>query len=253
MIYIGYDLLSNAALKKMQFFKKDKLAYFISSMLAGIYVGLCMITILIMAGMLPDFGGIKIIQGASFAAALSLIVFAGAELFTGNVFVMTAGVMKNTVKLFDACKLCLFCYLGNFAGSVVISALFWGTGYLKDAVLIEAVKMINDKTAPIFWELFIRGILCNMLICVGVWCVYRMQSETGKLIMLFWSFYIFVVSGFEHSIANMTLFNLGSFAGEYSGISFLYMLKNIEATSSGNLLGGVILALAYWFLSRHIP
>ena len=250
MIYLGYDLLGSAALKKVQFFKNDKLAYFISSMLAGIYVGLCVITILVMGSMLPGFGGIKILQGASFAAALSLIVFAGAELFTGNVMVMTAGVMRKTINLFDAAKLCLFCYLGNFAGSILIAALFWGTGYLKDIVLIEAVSMITEKTAPTFIELFVRGILCNILVCVGIWCVYRMKSESGKLIMLFWAIYIFVVCGFEHSIANMTLFSLGTFSGEFSGATFGQMFKNIEATSSGNLIGGVLFSLGYWMLSR---
>ena len=250
MIFIGYDLLSSAALKKVQFYKTDKIAYFISSMLAGIYVGLCMIAILVMGSMLPNFGGIKILQGASFAAALSLIVFAGAELFTGNVFVMTAGVTRKTVKFFDACKLCLFCYFGNFIGSVSISSVFWGTGYLKNEVLVEAMNMIDDKITPNFWELFSRGLLCNVLICVGVWCVYRMKSESGKLIMLFWSIYIFVVCGFEHSIANMTLFSLGSLTGDFDITIFSNMFKNIEATSSGNLIGGIMLSLAYWMLSR---
>ncbi|MDR2570478.1 MAG: formate/nitrite transporter family protein, partial [Oscillospiraceae bacterium] len=192
MIYVGYDLVVSAAEKKINFFKSNKFAYFTSSALAGIYVGICMITILVMAGMLKDFAGIKIIQGASFAAALSLVVFAGAELFTGNVFVMTAGIMHKKVKPRDAVALCSYCYLGNFTGAVIIAALFLGTGYLQGAVLLEATAAISAKITPSVIELLVRGIMCNLLVCLAVWSVFRLNSESGKLIMIFWCIYLFV-------------------------------------------------------------
>jgi len=250
MINIGYDLLGVAAEKKISFFKEDKLAYFISSALAGVYVGLCMITILVMAGALDHFAGIKILQGVSFAAALSLVAFAGAELFTGNVFIMTAGVMNGTTKPRDSLALCAYCYLGNLAGSILIATLFWRTGYLQGKVLAAATSAIADKTAPFFMELLTRGILCNVLVCLAVWCVYRMKSESGKLIMIFWCIYLFVVCGFEHSIANMTLFSLGMIAGGDCMAGFDWMLINLTATTIGNILGGVALSLAYWIIGR---
>jgi nitrite transporter NirC len=250
MINIGYDLLSSAAEKKISFFKADKLAYFVLSMLAGVYVGLCMITILILASMFPDFIGIKLLQGFSFAAALSLVVFAGAELFTGNVFVMVAGVKCGTVNRRDAFNLCTFCYIGNFAGSVLIAAFFLGTGYLKGAVLDAANYSIMAKTNPNFAELLIRGILCNILVCAAVWCVYRLKSESGKLIAIFWCIYLFVVCGFEHSIANMTLFSMKSMT--LNGIALIpQMSVNLLATTIGNILGGVMLSLAYWMVGRN--
>jgi nitrite transporter NirC len=247
MINMDYINLSAAAGKKVDFLKKDKFAYFVSSMLAGICVGICMITILVMYGMLNDFAGIKILQGASFAAALSLVVFAGAELFTGNVFVMTAGAMQKTIKRKDALGLCTLCYFGNLAGSVLIAWLFLGTGYLQGYVLNSATAAISNKTSPLFLELLVRGILCNMLVCAAVWCVYRMQSESGKLIMVFWCIYLFVVCGFEHSIANMTLFSMGVMA-RCSPIDL--MLINLLAATIGNILGGVLLSRAYWAVGR---
>ena len=233
----------------MAFFKNEKISYFASSMMAGIYVGLCMITILVMAGALDNFAGIKILQGISFAAALSLVVFAGAELFTGNVFVMTAGVMLKTVKALDGIKLCVFCYLGNFAGSVLIAALFLGTGYLQGPVLEAAHTAMYSKTEPFFTELFVRGILCNILVCAGVWCMYRLQSETSKLVMIFWCIYIFVLCGFEHSIANMTLFSMEAMAG-VNAATMGKMLFNLSATTMGNIIGGAALSLAYWSIAR---
>ena len=249
MINIGYDLLAKAAEKKVSFFRQDKGAYFVSSMLAGFYVGICMVTILVMAAMFNNFVGIKLLQGFSFAAALSLVVFAGAELFTGNVFVMVAGVKWKTVKPKDAFNLCAFCYLGNLAGSVLIAALFLGTGYLQGSVLEASEAAVIAKTTPLFGELLIRGILCNLLVCAAVWCVYRLRGESGKLIIIFWCIYLFVVCGFEHSIANMTLFSLKMMSG--NGIMSLgAMLINLAATTIGNTIGGVMLSLAYWTIGR---
>jgi len=249
MINIDYQCVGAAAEKKVAFFKSEKFAYLISSMMAGIFVGLCMITILVMAGSLENFAGIKILQGFSFAAALSLVVFAGSELFTGNVFVMTAGVMHKTIKISDGIFLCLFCYFGNLIGSVLISALFLGTGYLQGPVLEAAHAAMYSKTEPAFIALFVRGILCNVLVCAAVWCMYRLKSEVSKLIMIFWCIYIFVVCGFEHSIANMTLFSMEIMAG-VDGQTFTKILINMAASTTGNIVGGMALSFAYWSIAR---
>jgi len=249
MISVGYNKLRDSARYKVNFYKKEKVGYFVASMMAGIYVGLCMITILVMAGMLDIFAGIKILQGVSFAAALSLVIFAGAELFTGNVFVMTAGVVLNEVKPRDAVGLCLYCYVGNLAGSILIAALFLGTGYLQGPVLEAAHAAMNAKTQPFFMELLVRGVLCNLLVCAGVWCMYRLQSESSKLIMIFWCIYLFVVCGFEHSIANMTLFSLETMNG-INMSDFAGILNNLGATTLGNIIGGMALSLGYWVIAK---
>ena len=249
LISVGYNKLRESTGYKMNFFKTERVAYFVGSMMAGIFVGMCMITILVMAGMMDNFAGIKILQGVSFAAALSLVVFAGAELFTGNVFVMTAGVALKEIKVKDAVNLCLYCYLGNFAGSILIAALFLWTGYLQGPVLEAAHVAMSAKTEPMFWELLVRGILCNVLVCAGVWCMYRLQTESGKLIMIFWCIYVFVVCGFEHSIANMTLFSLEVMNG-VSRTDFIAMLLNLIATTLGNIIGGMALSLGYFIISK---
>jgi len=249
MISVGYNKLRESTKYKVNFYKTEKVGYFVASMMAGVYVGLCMITILVMAGMLDNFAGVKILQGVSFAAALSLVIFAGAELFTGNVFVMTAGIVLKEVKPRDAIGLCLYCYVGNLVGSVLIAALFLGTGYLQGPVLEAAHSAMSVKTEPMFWELFVRGVLCNLLVCAGVWCMYRLQSESSKLIMIFWCIYLFVICGFEHSIANMTLFSLETMNG-VSGTTFGLMMVNLGATTMGNIMGGMALSLAYWLIAK---
>ncbi|SFC34584.1 Formate/nitrite transporter [Bacillus sp. UNCCL81] len=46
-----------------------------------------------------------------------------------------------------------------------------------------------------FMELLVRGILCNILVCLALWCSFKMKSETGKLIMVFWCLFAFITSG----------------------------------------------------------
>ena len=248
----GYDNLRTAAEKKIKLYRSGKMAFFVFSMLAGIYVGLAMILIMVIGGLMSDFSGLKVLQGVSFSAALSLVVFAGSELFTGNVFVMMTGLMQRTASTRVAIGLCAFCWLGNLAGSILIAAVFMATGQLQGPVL-EAVNyaVFAKAAAPSFTAIFARGILCNLLVCLAVWCCYRMTSESGKLIMIFWCIFIFIVCGFEHSIANMTLFSMQVLAGTDAG-TFGSIIKNLIAATLGNTVGGSALALAYWPIARGL-
>jgi len=248
----GYEKLRTAGEKKVKLFRSGKKEYFVFSMLAGFFVGLCMILVNVIAGMLVGVPGLKVLQGASFAAALSLVIFAGSELFTGNVFVMTTGLMQHTVSVRVAIGLCVFCWIGNLAGSMLVAALFMGTGQLQGPVLEAVNASVYAKAlSPTFMEIVARGILCNILVCLAVWCCYRMNSESGKLIMIFWCLYLFVICGYEHSIANMTLFSMKIFAGA-DAATIGHIVKNLIASTLGNTVGGSALALAYWPIARGI-
>ena len=249
MVEAGYTLVKITAEKKINFYKQEKASFFVSSMMSGFFVGICMIAINVIAGALGGFSGIKIVQGVTFAAALSFVIFAGADLFTGNIFIMTAGVMQKSVKSSDAVLLCAFCYIGNLAGSVLAASLFFLTGFLQGATLETVHAAVLIKTQPYFFELFTRGVFCNILVCLAVWCTFRMQSESGKLIMIFWCIFVFIICGFEHSIANMTLFSMAAISGAGADV-ILKMLVNLGAATTGNITGGMALALAYWFIAK---
>ena len=79
--------------------------------------------------------------------------------------------------------------------------------------------------------------------------MYRLKSESSKLIMIFWCIYVFVVCGFEHSIANMTLFSMAAISGA-GGEVFIKMLVNLAAATTGNAAGGMMFAFAYWFIAK---
>jgi len=245
-----YDLASHTALRKLKFLKKDKMGYFISSMLAGFFVGLGVMLIFTIAGVMGDSPSVKVIQGISFTMPLSLVVFAGGELFTGNNFTMAAGVLKKRVKAADALIVWIACYLGNLAGSVAGAALFTGAGLAYGQTLNVMNAAIIYKTSPDVMGLFARGVMCNLVLATAIWCTYRVKSDSGKLIMIFWCMYTFIVCGFEHCVANMTLFTIGLLAPTAGELSINAIANSMLFVMLGNITGGVMVALAYYAVSR---
>src|SRR5918911_2753745 len=91
---------AEAARAKAEYLRQKPLGYLILSMLAGIYVGFGIVLIFAIGAPLLAAGSpaAKLAMGASFGIALSLVVFAGAELFTGNNMVMTIGALRRTAS-----------------------------------------------------------------------------------------------------------------------------------------------------------
>ncbi|WP_250278726.1 formate/nitrite transporter family protein [[Clostridium] colinum] len=243
--------VSKSAYKKVSLLKTNTLGYFFSAILAGIYVSLGVVFAFSVGGMLHDFSGYKLIVGICFGMALSLVAFAGAELFTGNNFVMTVGVNKKTISWLDGIKLWVMCYLGNLVGSLIIVLLFFLGGFLKDGYIPEFfIKTANSKINLQPLEIITRAIMCNILVCLATWTGYRCKSESGKLIMIFWCILSFVTSSFEHSIANMSLLTIGLISPN-SDITINGILYNISLATIGNIIGGAIfVAVPYLIISR---
>ncbi|WP_432666161.1 formate/nitrite transporter family protein [Wukongibacter baidiensis] len=240
--------VSNSAIAKVDTLKRSRAQYIISSILAGIYVGFGVFLIMSIGGSLQGAPTTKVIMGASFGVALSLVVMAGSELFTGNNFVMVVGAMEKKVSWLDSLKIWMYSFTGNFAGSILIAFLYFRTGLAKGAVADFIVKVSSAKMNAPTMELFFRGILCNILVCLAVLCYIKLKDETAKLIMIFWCLFAFITSGFEHSIANMSLLTMGLFLPHDSAVSLAGMAHNLIPVTIGNFIGGgLFLGLAYWY------
>ena len=99
--------------------------------------------------------------------------------------------------------------------------------------------------------LFLRGILCNVLVCLAVWCGFRCKSDSGKLIMTFWCLYAFFTCGFEHSVANMTVLTLGLLNPAGMAVSLSGYGYNLLWVTLGNIVGAVLfLAIPYGIASK---
>ena len=110
MFHEEYTALCNAGVAKNNLLKKNPLGYFISSMVAGMFISFGSMVAFVLGQSMDGNGAaaaVKLIQSIAFASALSLVVMAGAELFTGNNLVMAAASLRKKVSWADTVKLCL--------------------------------------------------------------------------------------------------------------------------------------------------
>lgn len=240
--------LAGAAATKAGLAQKSVAKYLIASLLAGLYVGLGIFLIMSVGGAAGELGPVKkILMGASFGVALSLVVMAGSELFTGNNLIMTAGLCAKSARGGDVGKVWILSYLGNLIGSILVGALFVGAGLGKGETGQFLLGVAAGKIAAPAMALFFKGVLCNILVCLAVLCAVRMQSESGKLIMIFWCLFAFITSGYEHSIANMSIFTAAILTGG-DGISIAGAWYNLLWVTLGNMVGGCGLGIFYGYL-----
>lgn len=229
--------------------------YLLASALAGAYVGVAVVLLLSVGGPLAAVSSpwTKLVTGAVFGVALTLVVFAGAELFTGNAMVMLQGLAARRVRAVDLAWVWAASLVGNVAGSVAFAALVHGGGTVSTGPAAAMLKsVIAAKDAATGAQLFWRAVLCNMLVCLALWMAARASTDGAKLAVLWWALLAFVASGFEHSIANATTFALGVFGGV---ADWGMLARNLAWTVPGNLVGGgLVVGLGYaWIGGRVVP
>ena len=234
---------------------KTPVRYSVQAALAGAYVGVAVVLLASVAGPLASASSpaTKLVQGTVFGIALTLVVFAGAELFTGNNMSMTIGWLRGGVRGRDALLVNVASLLGNFVGAVLFAAIVHATGVL-DAVTKKGAKpagdslitaLVTNKMHATDGQLFWRAVLCNTLVCLGLWMATRTKSDAAKLIVLFWVLLAFIASGFEHSVANMTIFALAVMNGT---AHWGDLFHNLLLTVPGNVVGGaLVVGLPYAF------
>lgn len=246
------EKMINLALGKVKLLNGSRTRYFILSMLAGLYVGLGIILILTIGGAMGADPGKKLVMGLSFGIALSLVIMAGSELFTGNNMIMAAGSLDKKVPWKDSIRIWLWSWFGNWAGSILVAAIFVLTGLAAGSTGAFAAKVSAAKmTAPAV-QLFFRAVLCNVLVCLAVLSGIKLKEETAKLIMIWWCLFAFITSGYEHSIANMTLLTIGLFTAPVGGDVNMYgYLYNLGIVGLGNMFGGaIIIGWSYWMAGK---
>jgi nitrite transporter NirC len=236
---------------------RSPLRYGALAALAGAYVGIAVVLLASVAGPLAaaTSPATKLVQGAVFGIALTLVVFAGAELFTGNNMVMLIGWLRGGVSGGAALLVNLASLVGNFVGSVALAAIVHWSGVLDTAPLGKKpageamiTTLVTNKMHATDGQLFWRALLCNALVCLGLWMATRTRSDGAKLAVLFWALLAFIASGFEHSVANMTIFSLAIFnhAADWSDLG-----HNLLLTVPGNIVGGaLVVGLPYAFSAR---
>lgn len=240
---------------------KMPVAYAINTTLAGAYIGVAVVLMLAAAGPLNAVNSpfTKLVQGLAFGIALTLVVFAGGELSTGN-------MMTSVMGLFDRLRgpgpgavaaIIVVSFVGNLVGSIVFSALVHGSGVLEVVSQPGSrppgasflASFFAQKESEGVGTMFLRGVLCNLLVTLGVWMAARTRSDGAKLFLLLWVLLAFVATGFDHVVANMTVFSLAMFAGLPDATVGAFA-ANMLWVGLGNLVGGGLVGAAYGYLGR---
>lgn len=245
-------LIGNAIFKR-DMVKKDFFRYFVLSILAGIYIGIAIFLVFSIGAPLYADGSpmTKTLLGVTFSVGLILIVFAGAELFTGNTMCMSIASLSGEISWSDTAIVWLVCFAGNLVGGILFAGILKISGLLNNSLLIDYINYYASiKMNLTVIELFFRGILCNMMVCLALWMCSRTKEDTAKLILIFWCLFAFVSSGFEHSVANMSFLAMALFAEPTIDITWLGYLKNLTYVTLGNIVGGALcVGWVYWYIS----
>ena len=255
----------NAGIKKANTPKKKVLA---SSFLAGAYIAFAVFGSMGASHNLlanPNTYGLgKLLAGIIFPTGLIFVLVAGADLFTGNILITMAALQKK-VKWSQVLKNWALVWLGNLIGSILVtwlvslSGIFdWSNGVYGGVVIKTAISKVH-----LGWiSVLVSGILCNWIVCLAVWMSYGAKDMAGKITAIFPGICLFIVSGFEHSVANMSYLFAGLLAksnplwieashktaADLTDLNLISMfINNLIPASLGNIVGGAVFVGAIYY------
>lgn len=227
---------------------------------AGMFIGFAGIASTTASSTIAAASVAKLTGALVFPAGMAMVLIAGSELFTGNNLIIIA-VLEKKVSVLKMLKNWLFVYLGNFAGAafVAVMVVYGNTPNLFGGALAGAIVSAGAaRTSLTVCEAFIRGILCNILVCIAVWMSFAAKKVSGKLMTSFWPVMVFVLCGFEHSIADMyfgtaALLTSARFGIAAEGLTwFNFIFKALLPITLGNIVGGAgIVGFGYWLIYLH--
>lgn len=196
-----------------------------------------------------------LIKGLVFPVGLILVVVCGAELFTGNCLLISPLIGKD-IKVGGFFKNLGVVYAGNFLGGLLIAVLVVFSHVQNQTVAEACVAAAAAKSNMGFGDALLRGILCNMLVCLAVWASMASTSTAGKILAMYLPVLAFVVCGFEHSVANIYYLSAGLMAGAEYGITAAglnvgnALLYCLLPSTIGNIIGGFMIGGAYHAVYR---
>lgn len=224
--------------------------------LAGGFIGLGALGFLVITSD-PSLGFSlgRLLGGLLFCCGLILVILAGAELFTGNNLLILAWTSR-LITTPELLRNWLLVLLGNLLGAVGLALLvtFAQTGMLADGAVGEQMVRVASSKAALPWDVaFYRGVGCNILVCLAVWMALGGHTVTDKVVAILWPITLFVVVGFEHSVANFFFLPLGYWhdtaVGNFQMPAIGQTLLSQSGVIAGNVVGGgLLVGLVYWWI-----
>ncbi|SNS33462.1 formate/nitrite transporter [Geodermatophilus pulveris] len=233
----------------------------VSAFLGGAYIAFgALVAITVSSGLDPATWGTlpTLFMGAAFTLGLVLVLVAGSDLATGNMLLVPLGAMQGRLGMSEVAKNLTLVLLGNLIGALVVAYfLAVQTGVIGGPGATGSAGLTHDRLAQIAeakalsesaWQVFLRGVGCNWLVCLAVWMSLAATTVSGKVLAIFLPVMAFVAMGFDHVVANMFFLPAAVFAG-VPGIGWGDIGVNWLLAGVGNLVGAVVfVGTSYWYL-----
>ena len=211
----------------------------------------------------------RLVMGCVFPVGLIMVVLLGTELFTGNCM-MIAPLVDRRIGIAALLRNWVVVYIGNMVGAAIIVLLVNGAGqlgYSDNGLAILTIKIAAAKAGLPFAKAFFGGILCNILVCIAVLLSFESKNVIGKIFAIWFPIMAFVLSGFEHSVANMYYIPAGIFASmnpdyamsaiaagvDLANVNTMGFISNLVPVTLGNIVGGVLVALVIYYCHGRKP
>lgn len=244
------------ALKKREILRRSPLQYMIRAALAGIYIGFALILCVRVGQYFYEAHSpaTYLVSGIFFGIALVLIIYGGAELFTGNTMYFTVSTLQKETTIGDTLRNWIACYSGNLLGAILFAFLIAQSGIFHDIPMDHLLFAIaSKKMHATTMQLFVKGILCNWLVCLAIFIPMQMKEDTAKMFAMILIVFIFFASGYEHSIANFVIFSLALAVQHPDTIHVAGVIHNIVPVTLGNIVGGsLFMGALYTYLSSPV-
>src|SRR5260370_4351416 len=147
----------------------------------------------------------RVVGGLVFSLGLALVLVGGAELFTGNNLIVMAWA-SGKVSTREMLRNWVIVYFGNLVGSLGLVVLVFFSHHLDmngGRIGLSILNTAVAKIQPDVVTLFLKGILCNVLVCLAVWLADAGRSVTDKILALIMTVSAFITYCFHICDSNI--------------------------------------------------
>jgi len=195
--------------------------------------------------------GQPLVGALIFPVSLVMIVLLGLELVTGSFGLLPLARLEDGVDTRKIVANWSWVFVGNLIGSIIYGALLaialTNMGKIEPSgVAAKIVAIAEAKTvgyaaygAAGWGTAFVKGILCNWLVCLGVVMAMCSTSTLGKIAAIWLPIFLFFAQGFEHAVVNMFVIPTGMLLGAKVSLADWWLWNQIPVTL-GNIVGGFV-------------
>lgn len=220
----------------------------ILSFMAGVFIAFGAVGNLVASADLykTNPGLAKFVGASIFPVGLIAIVILGYELFTSNCMVISTAYDKK-ITYFSYFKNILLVLLFNFVGCLFIAYVTVRTHTLSANAKDLLFSVAEHKVHARAYEMFLKGILCNILVCGATLLAYTMKDGISKIFGIWFPIMLFIVLGYDHIVANMLYLPTAYMLN--SGITISQIAYNFFFAGIGNFVGGAFFMITPLYIA----